>query len=342
MSHYTPSRRRLLRDSSTLALGGGALGLLGPAGRLLAQDNRILQWGSSSLGSTGYVIITVLAAAVSRFTDLRNSALSTAGGAENMALLGEGIIDFGQTTATDWQPALTGTGRYEGAPVEAQQMFSYTIWNISPMVPADSGIESLEDLKGKRVMPAAAGGATTGLWKTLFEAAGLYDEVEWTYGSWNETYNAARTGAADCIPILLTNGRPSPRVTELEAAMDMRVLPLSEELLQKANELNPGVGWAVVKPGSTEFVSEPTLMVSFAGILAAHPRIDEDTAYTICKAVFENAEYIREQGVQLQDVSLEFATRHLIPAYPVHPGAARYFKEQGVWRDDLTVAGEGA
>lgn len=63
------SRRRFIRNTGGLALGAGTLAALGPMAPALAQ-NKILQWGSASLGSTGYVIITVLAATVNKFSKL--------------------------------------------------------------------------------------------------------------------------------------------------------------------------------------------------------------------------------------------------------------------------------
>ena len=337
------TRRRFLEGTGAVVLGGAALSTLGPAGSALAAS-KIWQWGSASLGSTGYVIITALAAAVNKFSDpkLRNSSLSTAGGAENMALLGEGVLDFAQTTSTDWLPATSGTGRYDGRPVKVLQMFSYTAWNLSPMVRADSGIRSLADLKGRKVMPASAGGATTGMWHTLFKAAGLFEQVDWTYGSWTETYNAIKSGAADCIPILLTNGRPSPRVTELETAgIDMHVLDIPEDVVARAQGMNPGLLSAVVPAEATKLLDAPKRLLTLGGILGAHPTVPEDVAYNVTRSILDNAAFIQGKGVQLKDVSIEFATRHLIPDYPVHPGAARYLKEKGVWRDDLTVGSLG-
>ena len=148
MTH--PTRRTILKGLGGAA-GASVLGpLLGNAGSALAAG-KIYQWGSSSLGSTGYQIITVLSAAASKFTGGRHASLSTAGGAENMALLGEQVLDFGQTTTTDWYPAINGEGRYKGKPVKAVQMFSYTVWQCTPMVRADSGINSIEDLAGNNV-----------------------------------------------------------------------------------------------------------------------------------------------------------------------------------------------
>lgn len=322
------------------ATAGASMLMPGLGGLSAAQAAKIYQWGSSSLGSTGYQIITVLAAAASVHSGARHASLSTAGGAENMALLGEKIIDYGQTTTTDWYPAINGKGRYEGKPVDAVQMFSYTIWQCTPMVRADSDIKTLADLKGKRVMPATAGGATNGLWQTLFEAAGIKDDVNWTYGSWKESYDALAAGAVDCIPSLLTSGTPSGVLQQLETTHKVRVLPVAPDLIEKAQAKNPGVMSATITPEDWKTLSEPALMVSFGGVLATRPDVPEDAAYAVAKAIYDNAEFVRQRGgVPLKDIKAEFATKFLMKAYPVHAGAAKYFKEKGVWRDDLKIAG---
>ena len=327
------TRRETMRLGLSSLAATGLLGRISPA---LAQD--LIQWGSSSVGSTGYVIIEALASTVNRHTELQNAALATAGGAENMALLGEGMITFGQTTSTDWLPATTGAQPYQ-APIEVSQVFAYTVFNCTPMVRADSEIQTLDDLRGQRVMPSTAGGSTAVLFRTLFEAAGIVEDVEWTYGSWRETYDALRAGAVACIPSLLTNSRPSPIMTELTTTVPVRILPVSAELLQQAQDLNPGVIPAELRPDEWEGIDETTLAASFSGILATRPDLDEEIVYQVTKAVFDNAEEVRSLGVQLQDIEPEFATRYLLQGFPVHPGAARYFREVGVWRDDLTVAG---
>jgi uncharacterized protein len=313
--------RRAILTGLGGAAGVSALGpVLGNADKAFAAS-KIYQWGSASLGSTGYQIITVLSAAASKFSGERHASLSTAGGAENMALIGQEVLDFGQTATTDWYPAINGEGRYKGKPVKATQMFSYTVWQCSPLVRADSGINSIEDLAGKRVMPATAGGATTGMWHTFFEAAGMKDKVNWTYGSWNETFDALASGAVDCIPGLLTAGNPSGGIQRLETTHKLKVLPVSAELIDQTT-------WKTVK--------DPTLMLSFGGVLVARPDVPEEVAYAVTKSIYDNAEFVRKRGgVKLKDVTLKFATEFLMPAYPVHAGAAKYFKEKGVWRPEL-------
>jgi TRAP transporter TAXI family solute receptor len=300
---------------------------------VFAQQN--LQWGSSSLGSTGYVIMEGLASTVNRHSDLRNASMATSGGAENMQLFHEGVIQFGQTTSTDWKPASEGQEPYP-EPITVHQMFAYTLFNCTPMVRADSEIQTLEDLRGKRCMPSPAGSSTATMWEVLFEAAGILEDVEWTYGSWRESYDALRGGAVDCIPSLLTNGRPAPILSELVATTPVRILPISDELIARAKEINPGIMLGVIPAGAWEGLEQATNAASFSGVLAAAPDVSEDVAYTVMKAIFDNVDEVHALGVQFEDIGLEFAAEYLVDGFPVHPGAARYFKEKGVWDESMT------
>ncbi|MDX5361857.1 MAG: TAXI family TRAP transporter solute-binding subunit [Alphaproteobacteria bacterium] len=325
---FKPSRR----DALLLGLGTAvaSTGLL-RATTSLAQQS--FQWGSSSIGSTGYVIMEGLASTVNRHTDLQNASMATSGGTENMQLFHEGVIQFGQTTSTDWLPASRGEAPYP-QPITVHQMFAYTLFNCTPMVRADSDIQTLDDLKGRRCMPSPAGSSTATMWRVLFEAAGIKDEVEWTYGSWRESYDALRGGAVDCIPSLLTNGRASPIMSELATTVPVRILPIPDEVMKKARALNPGISRGIIPAGAAG-IAEETGAASFSGVLGASPNVSEEHAYQVIKAVFDNAEEVRNLGVQFKDIAIDFAAEYLVAGFPIHKGAARYFKEKGVWRDDM-------
>lgn len=331
----TVSRRSVLRGGLLGLAAAGAGSAVFKSSSVLAQQS--LQWGSSSIGSTGYVIMEGLANTVNRHSDLRNASMATSGGTENMQLFAEGIIQFGQTTSTDWKPASEGQAPYP-APIEVHQMFAYTLFNCTPMVRADSDIQTLDDLRGRRCMPSPAGSSTATMWRVLFEAAGIHDDVEWTYGSWRETYDALRGEAVDCIPSLLTNGRPAPILSELSATVPVRALPVSDEILARAREMNPGVARGEIPGGVVPGIDSTVAAASFSGVLAASPDVEADVAYEVMKAIFENEEDVRGLGVQFQDIGLPFGTDYLVAGFPVHKGAARYLKERGAWHDGLTEA----
>ena len=325
------NRRQILKASIATA---GAL--MFPS-LLHAAPTRELRWGSASLGSTGYIIIEALAQAVQRNSEMRCTTLATSGGAENMVMAERGEIDFGQTTSTDWPPATQGQRPFP-EPIDARQVFAYTVWNIPLIVRKDSDIHSLADLAGRRVMPSTAGGATAIMHQTLLEAAGVADQVDWTYGSWNDTFSAFQSGAVDAIPSTLTNGRPSPSLAEIDNTVEFRVLPTDPDVLTRAQQINSGLIATTVTADQWNKIDGEMLIPAISGVLATPSSVTDDEAYAVCKAIFDNPEEVRRVGAQLQDISVDFAVEYLLKEYPVNAGAARYFKEQGVWRDELVVA----
>lgn len=56
--------------------------------------------------------------------------------------------------------------------------------------------------------------------------------------------------------------------------------------------------------------------------------------------MYENAEEVRNIGPELNVFDLDYAVEGLIQEYPVHPGAAKFFKEKGIWEDDMVISGE--
>lgn len=338
---YNPTPRALslidVRRRQLLKAGMAGLGVAMFPGILAASPTRELRWGSASAGSTGYIIIEALAQAVQRNTDMRSSTLATSGGAENMVMASRDEIEFGQTTSTDWPPATKGERPFR-EPIDARQMFAYTVWNIPLIVRKDSDIHSYADLAGKRVMPSSAGGATAIMYQTLLEAAGVAEEVDWTYGSWNDTFSAFQSGAVDAIPSTLTNGRASPALAEVDSAVEFRVLPIEPETLERAQEINSGLLATTVSEEQWDKVEGEMLMPAISGVLVTRPGVTDEEAYAVCKAIFDQPEEVRRVGSQLQDIDVEFAVKYLLQDYPVNAGAARYFQERGVWRDELTIA----
>ena len=305
---------------------------------LRAQEQKPLVWGSASLGATGYIIIEGLATTVTKHSKYRGSSQSTQGGAENMALIGQGAIDFGQTTSTDWQPALKGESPYKQA-VKANQMFSYALWTVAPIVLEQSGIKSFADLAGKRLAPGPAGGSAAILYRTLLEQAGMKDKVRLQFGSWRECFEAIKNGAVDSTVSVAYSGKPASVVTELETAHRIRVIETPLDALEKASPINPGILIGETKPETWKASGpKPLKAPGFSGVLAAHPRITPEMGYEITKAVYEHADEVRKIAAELQEIRLDFATKYLLKDVPVNAGAAKYFKEKGVWRDDLTVA----
>lgn len=302
---------------------------------------KVLVWGSASIGSDGYQIIEVLVANANKYvTDYTSTSISTAGGAENMVLLSQNVIQVGQATSSDLYYAYHGEGPYS-EPIEFVQLFAYGAWPLPICVPVDSSIKTVDDLVGKRLGIGPAGGAAVPMITDLLKEYGILDKVELVYGSWAETSESLQVGRVDASAINHLAGRMLQAAFE-ETAMvrPFRPILIDEDMMRRVVEKTEGINISTVYAEPFASYEFDTKALGISGVLTATPDLDEEAAYQITKAILENAEEVRSYGPRMSLVTKEWAIDGLVKNYPVHPGAARYFKEAGIWDDSLIIYGE--
>lgn len=332
-----PTRRQLLKS-----LAGAAVGISGSwLSGCEPRHREVNRWGSSTLGSSGYVIMEAFAQAANRGTTTRNSSLATSGAAENLALIANGALEFAHSTSVDWTVAAKGERPYQ-FPIVCQQMFAYATWHMPPVVRRDSGIATLADLRGRRYAPSTPGSGASLMHHCLMRAAGLEEEIRWTYGSWNEIYDAFKTKRVDVVPGVITNDAVSARLMEARAAVDVVPLSIPEEVMTRVQAINSGIYSAFASTAEWSGIEEPILLPFSIGILAAARETSAEVGYQVTKSIFDDAEKIRSLGLALRYVDLDFALRGLMPEFPVNAGALQYFRERGIVNDALSILGGAA
>jgi uncharacterized protein len=291
-----------------------------------------LIWGSASLGAAGYVIIEALASTLNRNEkSFRNASISTQGSTENLVLLSQKEIHLGQTTSSDLFLAFNGLKPFQKK-VEFTQVLSYTYWALPIGVPQSSPIKKVEDLGGKRVSMGPAGGATVALWQSVFDAYGI--KITPIYLPWQGAADALKIGQIDAVTILqLMGNTPIPAFEELRLSSPYRLLDTHIDKIRSVSEKNPGI--LVTKVTNTEpHLNAP----GYSGILVADPELDEEMVYKICSALYSREEAVRKIARELEFFRLENALKMVIPQYPIHKGAARFYKEKGIWREGLIIS----
>lgn len=298
----------------------------------------VLVWGSASLGSRGYVAVEAFCSTLNRFTDLKNSSISTAGGAENMALLQQGEISLGQGMSSDLSNAYHALAPYNEK-IEFAQLFSYTIATLPIVAMKDSGIKSVADLKGKRIQVGPANGGAVPVVRAVLEEYGILDEVELVYQSWNDAPDTLKLGQVDASAVWHTAGFIAHTGFEKLALTDeFIVLDIDEDVLRRVSEKNEGIVIADTLAKTFDFYTEDKPSPSLSAIIVCDPDLDEDLVYQMIKTLFENEEEVLSIDPQsLYGFGIDTALEYVVPTYPVHPGAARYYQEAGVWKDHLVI-----
>ena len=308
---------------------------------VMASD--LIRWGSSELGAGSQTTIAAMASVVAAKTKLKVVEQITGGPAENMRLLHQGEVELAQLTSGIAYDGFHGRGNY-AAQGKTDLLGVLTLYpsNMTLAVSAKSGMRKVEDLKGKRIAVGPPGSAGPKIMITWLKAYGIADGADLVQIGYTEGTNALRAGTVDATFIFGTGNAPSGFTQELDLAMD--IVPIEwgtdgegfKRLQKDAPEMAvPGrLQKGVLKNLDRDIQVPGTYAVQYAT-----GRLSEEAAYQLVKAVWDHREDIAGRIALAKWYTTDPANLlvGLDPSIPVHPGAARFFKEKGVWDDKYKV-----
>ncbi len=297
-----------------------------------------ITWSSVSLGSSAHMILTSIGSVINRHEpSLKITVQPTGGSMENPRLIADEAVDICHTTMG--YNAFHGLADFkEDGPLE-DLMFLFTLYENAAffITRADSDIYTMEDLAGKTVSFMAFGSAARSWSTVILEAYGLFDEVKPTFPGISEQYDLLRDGAIDAAITYHSGNIPSPTLYQADTTMDLRYLKMDRSLLEKATEQYSWYGTTTVTADTLDGLDEDIVALADYSSQYADSRMSEEVAYKIIKTIYENVDEITTYHKLGKSLKLEKALAGAHPDIPVHPGAAKYYKEMGVWRDYLKV-----
>ena len=250
----------------------------------------------------------------------------------NMEKIRSDKADIGWSMTTVLADARNGTGVFKGKQTDKPlYVANYypNVWQL--VVPADSDIKSVKDLRGKAVaLPARGNTSLADGWEALLKVNGmsLNDLGTKSYGPVSSNGEAMRNRQA------LASGWftvvPASFVLDVGSAMKLRMISVSDAELEALRKINPGFARYVVKAGiyAEQGIAGEVPTFMSPTILIASAKTPEETVYKITKAIVEErAEFAAivkaMTGVSAAEMAQNFGM-------PYHPGAARYYKEAGL------------
>lgn len=191
---------------------------------------------------------------------------------------------------------------------------------------ANKSINSIYDLKGKKVSVGDAGSGTEFNAKQILDAYGINIETDITKNnqSFADSCDGLKNGILDAA--FITAGHPTVAVTELASNYDFNILNIDTE---HANQLINKYGFYTVvniEKGTYPVLNTDVQTVAVMATYIANNKLDENTVYEFTKALFEQKANFNHAKAALLDAS---KGKNGI-AIPVHPGAEKYYKELGI------------
>ena len=200
---------------------------------------------------------------------------------------------------------------------------------IHIVVRADSAIRSLRDLKGKRVALGEPESGTLTDARMVIEAAGLNEcEIKAEYLRLSDAASGLVQGRIDAF--FLVGGYPVPAITDVTTAVPTRLLPIPRDVAERLSHKFSFYEPDVIPAGTYPGVDTDIPTVSTMAIWLVREDIADDLVYAITKALW------RDTTKRLLDSSHPVGRRIRLAsafdgvAIPLHPGAARFYREAGL------------
>lgn len=255
----------------------------------------------------------------------RATTIETGASVENLVRMGRGQIDMGMITTDLMGDAINGEGKFEGNPVDARLLWVYFNIPQVTLVRQDSDVEALQDLDGKPFGPGLRGSATEAATQAVLELLGI--QPKYFFSSAQDQMDAVKNKRVVGWTASSMGHSVSASQIDVGSFVPLRPLSLTEEEAKKIQEGIPQLNIEHVPAGAAEGYPAFTTWSMGLGV-AATADMDEDTAYNIVKSVMENRgpqtqAMPRTADLDFIALTLQFANTAL------HPGAIRYFEEQG-------------
>jgi hypothetical protein len=222
--------------------------------------------------------------------------------------------------------AYNGTDLFAGDKVSGFSAMAGVYAEVCQIV-AKSDINSIEDLRGKRVSVGDIGSGVEFNARQILEAYGItFDDIvvnNLSFGDSATAFKDAKIDAFFCVA-----GAPTTAVVELATTNQIKLLEVDDEHAAGLIEKYPFYTKFDIPAGTYKGVDTDTQTVAVVASYIVADGLSKDLVYDMTKALFENADEIaigHPKGIELD------------PAYsvssisiPMHPGAEKYYQEIGV------------
>ena len=298
-----------------------------------------ITWGAGTLGGTIQLLSTACASVIQdKIPGSTVTVQATGGSIENCRLLASGDLDVGHTT--QMYDAYVGQGPFTDDGPNDKILALMNLYNVESIaiVKADSKIQSLEDLAGKRVVLGPTGSGIASMATAMMTAYG-YDSsnCDMLNLANDQAVDALKDGTVDMIWGFASAKTPASYLESLYTTTECRALPQDPEKIAAACSLSKDFFQSTIDGGTFPFQSDDYVNLASPAEQFASAAMSEDDAYTFVKTICENVDALATYYAPASCVNVEDALHGLPKDVPIHPGAAKYYQEAGVWSNDYQI-----
>ncbi len=302
-----------------------------PAKPLYAQE-RIVNIGTAGVTGVYYPAggsICRLVNRTRRDHGIRCMVESTSGSGYNLNALRQGKLSLG-LAQSDWlYAAYKGADSFQsyGANPELKTLFSLHGEAFTVIARENSDLESFDQIKGRRVNIGSPGSGVRGTMEKLMQLKGwnLRDFKAALELKPSELGKALCNGRLDVA--IIASGHPNNLMQNIASTCQVKLLPVEGEDVEHMVKESPYYTAMTIPGGLYPGNLEDIRTFGVKAVVTSTARLPDEVAYNITKAVFDNLNDFKTLHPVFSTLNPAAMATETVPA-PIHPGAAKYFREK--------------
>jgi uncharacterized protein len=298
----------------------------------MAEEVTRLSIGTAGTGGGLYPYGGAVANVVSKYEPTLDVTVeSTGGSVEDYKLLDKKKIEMATVSYDVTYQAFYDfkNSKHFKNKVDVRALFNMYTQPTHVVTLKDNDVKKMQDLIGKRVGVGSPGSGTEVKSRVILKALDIsYKDFTPEFLSFAEASEALQDGTIKAEFV----GSPVPNssIASLAITNKIRLVPFSDSERDKIIKDYPYLTKAVIPGGAYKGVDTDTNTVAVKTVMVCQKDLPDEIVYKFVKAVFEHKDELNMIHPSFKETTLENATPILIP---VHPGAIKYFKEKGVYKE---------
>ena len=311
--------------------------LLTSASAKKAEEKYVI--ATASTGGTYYPvgvgIATIASLKLAKKHKMTFSAITSAGSGENINMLQNGEVNFAILQGLFGSMAWQGKAKYEGKPKKNLRSVTMLWQNVEQFTikskHAKTGnINDLTNLYGERFSIGGRNSGSRVSAETIMSSLGInFDKMNVQYLGYSPSSTALQDGKVQGMNT--PAGTPTSAVTNAFASIGankIKVLEFNKNDVEKINNNYPVWSPFTIKAGTYPGQEKDINTIAQPNLLVVTKDTPEQTVYLLTKTIYENLPFLNTVHKATKAMAINKAIAGL--PMPLHPGAARFYKEQGI------------
>ena len=273
-----------------------------------AKDGKFLNIATGGTAGTYYPIGGAMAEILnSSIEGMNASAQSTGASVANINMLQDGSVDLAIVQNDITYYAAEGIEMFKDKKLDNLRAIAALYPETCQIITLEkNGINSIADLKGKKVAVGAAGSGVEANARQIMKAYGItYDDIDVQYLSFGEAANALKDGNIDAG--FITAGYPTAAIQDIASQAKIKLLPVDADKADALMKDFPFYTKAVIPAGTYSGVEVDTPAVSVMAMLITTDKMSDELGGAVTKALFENIDRLKASHSAAAQISKETA-----------------------------------